>query len=81
MMARFSDIWIFSPLKEGKKRYHSSDPDQIRMEFGKECFINLNIWACDRKHAKHQYCRISDLLCKSRCDREGSPSIIFNTDT
>ena len=49
--------------KKKKKRCHSSDPDQIRMEFRKECFVNLNIWACDRKHAKHQYCR----TCKSRC--------------
>ena len=32
------------------------------MEFRKECFVNLNIWACDRKHAKHQYCRISDFV-------------------
>ena len=54
-----SDIWILSPLK---KRCQSSDPDQIRMEFRKECFVNLNIWACDRKHAKHQYCRISDFV-------------------
>ena len=21
--------------------------------------FNLNIWACDRKHAKHQYCRLA----------------------
>ena len=53
------NIWILSPLK---KRCQSSDPDQIRMEFRKECFVNLNIWACDRKHAKHQYCRISDFV-------------------
>ena len=32
------------------------------MEFRKECFVNLNIWACDRKHAKHQYCRLSDFV-------------------
>ena len=32
------------------------------MEFRKECFVNLNIWACDRKHAQHQYCRISDFF-------------------
>ena len=37
--------------KEDKKRCQSSDPDQIRMDFRKECFVNLNIWACDRKHA------------------------------
>ena len=59
----FSDIWILSPLKKKKKkRCQSSDPDQIRMEFRKECFVNLNIWACDRKHAKYQYCRISDFV-------------------
>ena len=23
------------------------------------CQFNLNIWACDRKHAKHQYCRLA----------------------
>ena len=32
------------------------------MEFRKECFVNLNIWAWDRKHEKHQYCRISDFV-------------------
>ena len=52
------DIWILSPLK----KKNNSDPDQIRMEFRKECFVNLNIWPCDRKHAKHQYCRISDFV-------------------
>ena len=63
MMTRFSDIWILSPLKKKiKKCCQSSDPDQIRMEFRKECFANLNIWACDGKHAKHQYCRISDFV-------------------
>ena len=52
---------MFSPL-EKKKRYQSSDPDQIRMEFMKECFVNLNIWACGRKHAKYQYCQIFDFV-------------------
>ena len=28
------------------------DPDQTRMEFRKECFVNLKICACDRKFAK-----------------------------
>ena len=28
------------------------DPGQTRMEFKKECFINLKICACDRKYAK-----------------------------
>ena len=28
-----------------QKRCQSSDPDQIRMEFRKECFVNLKIWA------------------------------------
>ena len=32
------------------------------MEFRKECFVNLNIWECDRKHTKHQYRRISDFV-------------------
>ena len=27
-------------------------PDQTRMEFKKECFINLKICACDRRYAK-----------------------------
>ena len=58
----FSDIWILSPLKKKKIRCQSSDPDQIRMEFRKECFVNLNIWECDRKHTKHQYRRISDFV-------------------
>ena len=28
------------------------DPDQTRMEFKKECFVDLKICACDRKYAK-----------------------------
>ena len=28
------------------------DPDQTRMEFRKECFVNIKICACDRKCAK-----------------------------
>ena len=28
------------------------------MEFNKECFVNLNIWACDKKHAN----RITDYV-------------------
>ena len=32
------------------------------MEFRKECFVILKIWACDRKHSKHQYCRICDFV-------------------
>ena len=28
------------------------DPDQTRMEFRKECFVNQKICACDRKYAK-----------------------------
>ena len=31
---------------------NSLDPDQTRMEFRKECFVNLLIYACDRKFAK-----------------------------
>ena len=54
----FSDIWILSLLK----KKNSSDPDLIRMEFRKECVVNLNIWPCIWKHAKHQYCRISDFV-------------------
>ena len=53
-------IFGSSPLKKKKKRCQSSDPDQIRMEFRKECFVNSNIWECDRKHTKHQYRRISE---------------------
>ena len=49
------------PYKRRKKRCQKSDPDQIRMEFRKEYFVDLNIWACDRKHAKH-HCRISDFV-------------------
>ena len=26
------------------------DPDQTRMEFRKECFVNLKICACDKKY-------------------------------
>ena len=28
------------------------DPDQTRMEFRKECFVNIKNCACDRKYAK-----------------------------
>ena len=28
------------------------DPDQTRMDFRKECFVNLKICACDRKYTK-----------------------------
>ena len=28
------------------------DPDQTRMEFRKECFVNLKMCACHRKYAK-----------------------------
>ena len=28
------------------------DPDQTRMEFRKECFVNLKNCACDRKYAQ-----------------------------
>ena len=28
------------------------DPDQTRMEFRNECFVNLKICACHRKYAK-----------------------------
>ena len=68
MMARF--LRYLDPLSLKKRRRkccQSSDPDQIRMEFRKECFVNLNIWACDRKNAKHQLsnirlCRVSDFV-------------------
>ena len=49
-----------TPLKAFRWRADDGSLLQIRIESRKECFINLNIWACDRKHAKHQYCRISD---------------------
>ena len=32
--------------------FAKADPDQTRMEFRKECFVNLKICACDRKYAK-----------------------------
>ena len=42
------------------------DPDQTRMEFRKECFVNLKMCACDRKYAK---CRTKadahDIMCIS----------------
>ena len=41
----FSDIWILSPLKKKKKR-QSSDPDQIRMEFRKEYYVDMRSQAC-----------------------------------
>ena len=54
-------IFGFSPLKR-KKNVVS-----VRiMEFRKECFVNLNIRACDRKHATHQYCRISDFVAHEK---------------
>ena len=30
------------------------DPDQTRMEFKTECFVNLKMCACDRKYAKRR---------------------------
>ena len=67
MMARF--LWYLDPLslkkeEEEKNRCQSSGPDQIRMEFRKECFVNLNIWACKSKYTKHQYCWISDFVAQ-----------------
>ena len=41
------------------------DPDQTRMEFRKECFVNLKICACDRKYA-------------SRCARYNWFSVYLN---
>ena len=41
---------------------NSSDPDQIQMKEIMFRQFNLNIWACDRKHAKHQYCRLAKLM-------------------
>ena len=53
------------------------DPDQTRMEFKKECFVNLKICACDRKYAKcrtkaeahdkmdFQYISISEYIVRS----------------
>ena len=35
-----------------------SDPNGIQ----ERMFRQFNIWACDRKHAKRQYCRISDFV-------------------
>ena len=62
---------------EEKKRCQSLDTYQIRMEFRKKCFVKSNIWAYDRKHAKHQYCRISDFVVQKPMRTRS----IFSTDT
>ena len=64
------------------------DPDQTRMEFRKECFVNLKMCACDRKYAKcrtdghdkmvFQYISISVYIVRSsariqRGDRGSGP--------
>ena len=47
------------------------------MKFRKECFVNLNIWACDREHAKHQYCRISDFVVQKPMRTRSIPKYHF----
>ena len=42
----YQSLSLFTFAKNGL------DPDQTRMEFRKECFVNLKICACDRKYAK-----------------------------
>ena len=53
-----------SPRRK-KKRCQSSDPDQIRMEFGKECFVN----AIESMQSTNTV-EYPTLSCKSRCARE-----------
>ena len=49
------------------------------MEFRKECFVNLNIWACDAIESMQSINTVEypTLLCKSRCARETSPKYHF----
>ena len=50
------------------------DPDQTRMEFRKECYVNLKMCACDKKYAKSdahdkmgfQYISISVYIVRSQ---------------
>ena len=50
------------------------------MEFRKECFVNLNIWAYDRKHAKRQYCRISDFVVQKPMRTKSTSSTLLIHD-
>ena len=64
------------------------DPDQTRMEFKTECFVNLKICACDRKYAKcptkanahdkmgFQYISISVYIVRSHARiQRGTPGV------
>ena len=46
------------------------------MELMKECFL-INIWACNRKHAKHQYYRISDFVMQKPMRTRSISSVSF----
>ena len=43
------------------------DPDQTRIEFRKECFVNLKICACDRKYAK----------CRTKADAHDKMGFLY----
>ena len=81
MMARFLRYLDPRSLKkeEKKKRCQSSDPDQIRMEFGKKCFVNLTFGHVIESMQSVNTVEYPTLSCKSECAREVSPSIIFST--
>ena len=43
------------------------DPDQTRIEFKKECFVNLKICACDRKYTK----------CRTKADAHDKMGFLY----
>ena len=43
------------------------DPDQTRIEFRKECFVNLKNCACDRKYAK----------CRTKADAHDKMGFLY----
>ena len=62
MMARFLLYLDPLSLKKKKKTLSEFGSRSDRTGIQERMFLNLNIWACDRKHAKRQYCRISDYV-------------------
>ena len=58
----FSEIQILSPLKKKKKLFSEFGSRSDLNGIQERMFRQLNIWACDRNYAKHQYCRISDFV-------------------
>ena len=73
----YGDILILSPLKKRKtlSEFGSrSDPNGIQ-----ERMFRLNIWAWDRNHAKHKYCRISDFVVQKPMRKQNNECMFITT--